>query len=388
MKKIVYFAMGLLCSLGVFTACSDDRDDNPTLQVPTQFVLNAPDWAGSSYDLAQSPTVALTCEQPNYGADITTRYTVEVATKADMSNATAISTVFHTTKLDIDAAEMASALTTQAVEAGKAESDFPLDLPVYVRVKAKPVTAMGSEIDSLNHAYAITSNVVKLSRVHLKFSLPPVAMPEHLYITGNFNGWNWDRALEMVPVNGTNNLFWHMVYIDASGIKFNTARAWNGSEQGFGDITLDAAGELAGTIVNAGGNIASSAPGWYLMIAQAKAVGRKLHYTVTFNRPNVWLMGVTTAAGNWSEQEAAARFSVPTTATGEFVSPAFARSTTANDYLRVYVKVPGMDWWRSEFMVFSGKIEYRGKGGDQPHVSASAGQKLKLNFTAETGTIE
>ena len=256
--------MGLLCSLGVFTACSDDRDDNPTLQVPTQFVLNAPNWAGSSYDLAQSPTVALTCEQPNYGADITTRYTVEVATKADMSNATAISTVFHTTKLDIDAAEMASALTTQAVESGKAESDFPLDLPVYVRVKAKPVTAMGSEIDSLNHAYAITSNVVKLSRVHLKFSLPPVAMPEHLYITGNFNGWNWDRAVEMVPVNGTDNLFWHMVYIDASGIKFNTARAWNGSEQGFGDITLDAAGELAGTIVNAGGNIASSAPGWYL----------------------------------------------------------------------------------------------------------------------------
>ena len=47
-----------------------------------------------------------------------------------------------------------------------------------------------------------------------------------------------------------------------------------------------------------------------------------------------------------------------------------------------------MDWWRSEFMVFSGKIEYRGKGGDQEHVSASAGQKLKLNFTAETGTIE
>ena len=41
MKKIVYFAIGLLCSLGVFTACSDDRDDNPTLQVPTQFVLNA-----------------------------------------------------------------------------------------------------------------------------------------------------------------------------------------------------------------------------------------------------------------------------------------------------------------------------------------------------------
>jgi len=242
-----------------------------------------------------------------------------VATKADMSNATAISTVFHTTKLDIDAAEMASALTTQAVESGKAESDFPLDLPVYVRVKAKPVTAMGSEIDSLNHAYAITSNVVKLSRVHLKFSLPPVAMPEHLYITGNFNGWNWDRAVEMVPVNGTDNLFWHMVYIDASGIKFNTATAWDGGEVGFVGITIDPESELGADIQDGGGNIASKNPGWYLMIVTAKVSGRDVNYTVTFNKPEVRLIGV--AIGSWDEGKGEA-FSAPATADGEFVSPA------------------------------------------------------------------
>ena len=39
-------------------------------------------------------------------------------------------------------------------------------------------------------------------------------------------------------------------------------------------------------------------------------------------------------------------------------------------------------------MVFDGKLEYRGAGGDQDRVPVTAGQKLYINFTNDTGRIE
>ncbi len=79
---------------------------------------------------------------------------------------------------------------------------------------------------------------------------------------------------------------------------------------------------------------------------------------------------------------------VPSTADGEFVSPAFVGASGEDPYLRVYVKIDSYDWWRSEFIVSGGKIVYRGNGGDQDRVTVSVGQKLYLNFTDETGRIE
>ena len=45
----------------------------------------------------------------------------------------------------------------------------------------------------------------------------------------------------MVQVYGTEDTFWHLVYIDDSGIKFNTAAAWNNSEVGYAGITVSGA---------------------------------------------------------------------------------------------------------------------------------------------------
>jgi hypothetical protein len=39
-------------------------------------------------------------------------------------------------------------------------------------------------------------------------------------------------------------------------------------------------------------------------------------------------------------------------------------------------------------MVFDGSIKYRGTGGDQDRVTASAGQKLYLNFSTDKGEIK
>ena len=125
------------------------------------------------------------------------------------------------------------------------------------------------------------------------------------------------------------------------------------------------------------------------MIVTAKVSGRDVNYTVTFNKPEVRLIGV--AIGSWDEGKGEA-FSVPATADGEFVSPALPALPGTDDggSVRMYAKVPGYDWWKSEFIVGidGDKISYRGNGGDQARVGCTAGQKIYLNFSKDTGSIK
>ena len=76
----------------------------------------------------------------------------------------------------------------------------------------------------------------------------------------------------MIPVNGSPNIFWHLVYLDgegnSAGVKFNSDKAWNDKEAGFEKITINPASDNAADIINAKGNIGSSKPGWYLMIVE------------------------------------------------------------------------------------------------------------------------
>lgn len=387
MTKIFKSAILLLCAVGFLMSCSDDNDSNPILKSPTAFHLNTPGLATNGvYDLANSKSIELTCTQPDYGYPAITKYEVQVATKPDMSDAVSMPETYTTAKMQVNASVLASTLTSLALAGGKSDTDFPIDLAVYMRVKAVQQTADSHDIEGTQ----ILSNIVTLNKVHLLFSLPPVTVPEELYLAGNFNNWKWDTALDMVPVNGTEGIFWHLVYIDGKGIKFNTAKAWDGNDIGFTKINIAAGSELGSEIINADGNIASKKPGWYLVVVESEVNGRNIVYNVTFNNPNVYLMGPVTASGSWTELQADALFTKPTTADGEFVSPAFSTDVPggSGDGIRVYAKVPGYDWWKSEFMLFEGKIRYRGKGGDQDRVKGNAGQKLYLNFAKETGKIE
>lgn len=394
MTKILKSALLLICAVCFFTACSDDNDENPVVKSPTTFHLNTPALAANGiYDLTHSKSIELTCSQPDYGYPAVTRYTVEVATSADMSDARALSGSYTTAKIEVDAAELASTLTDLYLAKGISEHQFPLTAPVYIRVKAVQTTADNKEIEGT----AITSNTIELSKVYFAFSLPPVTVPEKLYLVGSFNKWSWDNALEMIPVNGSPNIFWHLVYLDgegnSAGVKFNSDKAWNNNEAGFEKITINPASDNAADIINAKGNIGSSKPGWYLMIVECTVVGRDIKYNVTFNKPNVYLQGVCTAAGGW-DLIPDNLFSVPTTADGEFVSPAIGNAVSggpsgSDPGVRICVKIPNADWWKSEFIVYDKKIAYRGNGGDQtPRVAGAVGQKVYLNFTKETGEIK
>ena len=386
MKKYIKSTLLMLMSICLFTACSDDRDSNPTLVKPTTFVLNTPAIANSNVDLAHSSAIVLTCTQPDYGFPAATTYTVTVATKEDMSDGVQLSTKSTSARIELDAQEVASTLTQIKVDGGATEAEFPMNIPVYFQAEAVMTTTNGDALEDTR----IKSNVVKLNTVELEFSLPPVLLPENIYLIGKFCEWNWDKCVAMAPVYDTNDTFWHLVYIDESGIKFNTNKAWDGGEVGFAGITINEASELGAEIVEGGGNIASSNPGWYLMIVKVVLDGRDLKYDVTFNRPEVWLMGTVTPGANFDEKEAGCMFEVPATADGEFISPAFAHDVSGDGGVRAYVKIEGYDWWKSEFIVGldGNKISYRGKGGDQERVDGKEGQKMYLNFSTDTGKIE
>ena len=377
MKKILKSALLIMMGLVMFTSCEDDNDSNPIVKTPTEFHLNTPALAATNIDLTNSSAIVFTCSQPNYGFPASTMYKVQVSLKEDMTDFVELDQSFPNTVCSVDAAILASTLTTMELNAGKSEADFPMDVKVYVRMRAYMTTDTGSPVADTE----ILSNVTCLENVHLNYSLAPVTTPEHLYVVGGFCGWDWGNSFEFVPVYDHPEMYWRMVWIDEAGVKINTAQEWDGNQKGYNDITV--AGDLAGNIsTNDDGNICSTTPQWYLMVVTASVSGRDIKYTVEFNEPNVYLIGDT--FGGWDELMAGSKFDVPTTMDADFVSPAFK----ADGEIRAYVKVPGNDWWHSEFMVFNGEIAYRGKGGDQERVAGRVGQKFYLNFATGKGSIK
>ena len=130
-----------------------------------------------------------------------------------------------------------------------------------------------------------------------------------------------------------------------------------------------------------GQNIGVKNAGWYIMVVTTELEGKDLNYTLEFLAPDIYLTG--DPSGGWDTFDDARKFTVPS-GEGEFVSPAFV----AGGALRMCIKLPSTDWWRTEFAILSNKIEYRKNGGDQEAVNVSAGQKAYLNFLDGTGRIK
>ena len=116
MKNIIKSALLVVMSLTLMTACSDDNDSNPSIQTPTEFKLNTPALENTPIDLANSSKIILTCSQPNYGYTASVQYTVQVATKPDMSDAVELSETSSSAKVAVNASLLASALTNLYVE--------------------------------------------------------------------------------------------------------------------------------------------------------------------------------------------------------------------------------------------------------------------------------
>lgn len=195
-----------------------------------------------------------------------------------------------------------------------------------------------------------------------------------LFLTGSNYGWG-DKWLQLVPFHSSEEDFWTIIYLhEGEQFKFAPQADWGGDFGYTGTTINDEAG--ANITSSSDGNLVVGKAGWYLLKVQNGSTK-----TLTVLQPNVYLIG--DAAGEWNIADSH-KFIIPTTEDGVFESPAFA----ADAELRMCVSVDGFDWWKSEFMVFDGKIEYRGRGIDQNRVNVKAGQKVTLNFTAGTGEIK
>ena len=195
-----------------------------------------------------------------------------------------------------------------------------------------------------------------------------------LFLTGSNYDWG-GKWLQLVPFNKSEEDFWTIIYLhEGEQFKFAPQAGW-GDDFGYTGTTInDEAG--ANITSSSDGNLVVGKAGWYLLKVQNGSTK-----ALTVLQPNVYLIG--DAAGEWNIADSH-KFTVPTTEDGVFESPAFA----ADAELRMCVSVDGFEWWQSEFMVFDGKIEFRGRGIDQNRVNVKAGQKVTLNFTAGTGEIK
>ena len=373
----------LLCGIFVMAACSDDRDDNPTIKVPTEFKLETPSFASSQVNLNNAAQYNLAWEKPDFGYFAKVNYTLEVSNtgkftasladeEADLDGKVVadyaeVPTIFPLNKATITNDDLALAV----VQVGHWEKpeQLPATQKVYVRVKA-----------TLPNVASLHSNVVEFTVIPKYVKLPPKITD--CYLTGSEYGWGgtWKS---LTPVKGTTGkqgkgvpTFWMMAYFKAGEeFKFAPKPAW---ENDFGAANATINDHAGASPSDAGGNIKVGKAGWYLVVVTNNGENR----TVSFEKPEVYLQGPT--IGNWDCKKEN-MFTAPTTADGEFISPAFV----ATDKVRMCVKLKDFDWWKSEFIVNTdGNIVYRGDGNDPEDITVTAGQRCHLNFSTGKGSYK
>lgn len=388
MKTLNIYMLLLACSL-FWTGCGEDRDDNPVFQEPTEFDLNTPAQANEVYDLKNLSFIELTCTQPNYGYVASTTYKVQLSLEETFkeadevagtkANYATLSLAYPLPELNIDAVDFAMALL-DLWKASNDNAELPeIPMPVYVRLNASLTN---------NGAGQITSNVIELPKV-LGYNVePPVTLPEQMYLVGDFaSGSSWGKWVEMIPVTDTPGKFWSVQYFGGNNVmKFNAQPLWDGNQVAYSEGLVPAASAslagVSGVDDGSGGeNIGVKNAGWYILVVTTELSGKDLNYTLEFLAPDIYLTG--DPSGGWDTFDETRKFTVPS-GEGEFVSPAFVASGT----LRMCIKLPSTDWWRTEFAILSNKIEYRKNEGDQEAVNVLAGQKAYLNFLDGTGSIK
>lgn len=213
-----------------------------------------------------------------------------------------------------------------------------------------------------------------------RFTVKDNSAPAEIYMTGS--AYNWGGTWkQFIPINDTKGAFWGIHYFGADEqVKFAPQADWGG-DFGFAASISAESIELAG-LSDEGGNIKVGKAGWYLVYVSVVGDDKQ----VEFEKPNVYLMGDTSYDGWNSQLVEQDLFTIPTTADGEFVSPAFVGGGEVR--MCVNPKAASADWWRTEFIILDGKIAYRGNGGDQARVQGTVGQKAYLNFGDNTGKIE
>lgn len=381
MKKIHLLA-SLFLGMALFTSCETDRDDNPVLSYPESFQLYAPGAAQNNViDLLASNTLTLSCDQPNYGGmPMATTYEVQIA--LDEAFAEGQYAVLPTTFRSATLAVKTKELNEQMIELYKTvntATEYPEGArPLFVRVRAFLTTT---------NSGSVLSNVVQLPQVLATYKASDVSIPENLFICGSNIGTAWNTWLQLAPVFGIDNEKYTVINVPEGGMGFKFGvkeQDWNGHSA---VVNID---DQAGAGVSADGddNIHLDKAGWYTIVYSMKIRSSVVQYTLTIVPAEVFTTGNATA--NWD----GTAMTAPTTKDGYWVSEPF----TGNDEMRAFVKVPGRDWWRTEFTLKNGtEVFFRSQDipnnweesfGAEYSVKAKAGQRLYVSFDSASGKVE
>ena len=195
------------------------------------------------------------------------------------------------------------------------------------------------------------------------------AYPTALYMIGDGVGdpsWSWDKTdLPMVPVNSHPNLFWKIVWMNASGsFKFAPEKAWG---KDFGkvqdQVASGAVSDNNGMVYDKGGqNVPVPGTAGYYMVVVDLAANK-----ISIANARVYLIG--NSIGSWDTANPRGLF--------QFVDNGIKQLKIdsvlgyyGGQELRMYAWHGWFtDWWQSEFILINDQIVFRGTGGDQPRVN-------------------
>lgn len=389
MKKRICNISWLLALLAVvtlgFTACDTDTDSNPTLDlshVGEGFPLNVPANAeNNTYDLANATSLELTCSQPNYGGmPLMVRYYVQVSLTEDFASYKELATSYTKAKMAVDAREINDAMVELFQEANP-DTDYPATpRPLYIKLRAV--------IDGTDNMGETYSNVITLPSVLASYQAPEATFETQLYVVGQAIGEAWSTWKPVPQIYDMPGCYYTVVYVpEGTGFKWGAyEQDWRGYDR------IRNWDDVAGADVSASsdGNIVFANGGWYTLFFEAEIVGSSVQYDLHILPAEVYVIG-NSMGGNWNVADPTLALQAPADQTGDWVSPAF----TGSGELRVYVNVPGYDWWRTEFTLHNGEVYWRDVNiidswselDSDYAVQVSPGQCLYVNFDSNTGEV-
>ena len=99
------------------------------------------------------------------------------------------------------------------------------------------------------------------------------------------------------------------------------------------------------------------------------------------------------AGGAWNDGDANWALKAPANASANWESPTFG----GGGELRAYIKIPGVEWWKTEFTLYKGSLYWRNVNivdnwaknvGADYSVAGSAGQKIYVDFDYDNGSVK
>lgn len=371
----------LIAVMPFLTSCKDDNDSNPTLSIPSSFVLNTPGLAASNvYDLPNG-TVNLTTSQPDYGGwPAAVIYAVQVSLTGNEGSWTELGTTSSSTLVKANGDEMNTAVLNAYREAHD-NNDPEGDLPVWVRLRAY----LANNSNGLGEVF---SNAVQIK---VRAYEPPVqlALPTSIYVCGNSIDQAWSTWKFCSPVFGKEGRFYTLIYNNADGFKWgNKANDWFGYSM---ISEFDNQVEGMDITEDGDGNIVFSKPGWYALEFIATIEGKNLKYKLVVSEGALYAMGAAVDNGSWS----GVQMTPPASKDGYWTFSDW----TGSGELRAYISVAGEEWWRTEFTVVDGGIVWRDAEhncnanwnddvGPEYSIQVGPGKTLYVNIDNLTGYVE